>query len=676
MKLFICLLVFAVVLGDNLVVYDGTSGQLQNGFDNWSWATVNLQSQQYVPTGDKYSISVVCQQYQAFYLHANNPFPVSSFTSLSFKVNGGLSSDNQVEVWLLSGGNETGKGFDITNQIQANTWVTVSIDASLFDASPSTVISGVWWQASTLALSGTIYIDDIVFVTTPPPPATPVSFTLNLSKRTPVSPLIYGVNWANGTQLARNKYTVNRWGGEGVTRYAYDVDAANHASDWYFEDLPNAIPNPSTLPFNSSCDIFIQTTLSASATPIITTPLIGFTPIDRTVRCGFSVKKYGAQQSTDPYAPDCGNGIKPDGKTPITGNDPADTSRIINSTFVLAWLNHIDQAVGKGKVQYFELDNEPGLWNTIQRDVHPNPLTYDELWDRTVAYAGAIKKAYPNSKIFGPVPWGWCEYMYSPADNCQDGADRKAHGDLPMLAWYIQQLGLYKQKYGVQLVDVIDVHAYPTTNSIGSAAEDPATAALRLRSTRSFWDPTYVDESWVAQPIDLLPRIQGWIDQYNPGLPIAVSEYSWGDDNIITGALAQVMILGIFGKFNVFLGTRWVTPSLNTRTEEAFRIFTDYDGNGAKVQGDSVVVMSNNTDEAEAYAFDNNGALFIVIVNKQNSPLPAVVTLPTIKQGTVNLYSFSQSQALGHSGTATVANSQFTLSLAAWSATLAVVPSS
>lgn len=60
-------------------------------------------------------------------------------------------------------------------------------------------------------------------------------------------------------------------------------------------------------------------------------------------------------------------GIKSDGKTPITGNDPLDTSRIINETFVLAWLNHIDQAIGKGKVTYFELDNEPGLWNNIQR---------------------------------------------------------------------------------------------------------------------------------------------------------------------------------------------------------------------------------------------------------------------------------------------------------------------
>lgn len=34
---------------------------------------------------------------------------------------------------------------------------------------------------------------------------------------------------------------------------------------------------------------------------------------------------------------------------------------------------------------------------------------------------------------------GWCEYMYSPADNCAEGPDRKAHGDLPMLEYVFQR---------------------------------------------------------------------------------------------------------------------------------------------------------------------------------------------------------------------------------------------
>lgn len=67
-------------------------------------------------------------------------------------------------------------------------------------------------------------------------------------------------------------------------------------------------------------------------------------------------------------------GVKPDGKTNIVGNDPSDTSRVINETFVLDWLNHIDQSAGKGKVNFFELDNEPGLWDSVHRYFFSRPV--------------------------------------------------------------------------------------------------------------------------------------------------------------------------------------------------------------------------------------------------------------------------------------------------------------
>jgi len=234
--------------------------------------------------------------------------------------------------------------------------------------------------------------------------------------------------------------------------------------------------------------------------------------------------------------------------------------------------------------------------------------------------------------------------------------------------------GFVQKKYGVQLVDVIDVHIYPQGANVGTSAEDPLTAALRLRSTRDLWDPTYTDESWINEPIYLIPRIQEWIGTYNPGLQVAVSEYNWGTDDIITGALAQVMILGIFAKSQVYLATRWVAPDLDTKTEEAFRIFTNYDGKGSSVQGNSIGAESNNSIEAEAYAFNNNGQLFVIIVNKIDSPLQVIVQVPSTKQGQATLYSFSGSQTLGPAGTVSIGpNSQLQLSLAAWSATLAVL---
>ena len=48
-------------------------------------------------------------------------------------------------------------------------------------------------------------------------------------------------------------------------------------------------------------------------------------------------------------------------------------------------------------------------------------------------------------------------------------------------------------------LDILDIHYYPQASGVTSNKTDAATAALRLRSTRSLWDPTYTDESWIAQ---------------------------------------------------------------------------------------------------------------------------------------------------------------------------------
>ena len=45
----------------------------------------------------------------------------------------------------------------------------------------------------------------------------------------------------------------------------------------------------------------------------------------------------------------------------------------------------------------FALDNEPMLWNSTHRDVHPDPVTYDELLDRTIRYGSAVRAADPDA---------------------------------------------------------------------------------------------------------------------------------------------------------------------------------------------------------------------------------------------------------------------------------------
>src|ERR1043166_859078 len=52
-----------------------------------------------------------------------------------------------------------------------------------------------------------------------------------------ISPLIYGVAFASATQLADLNAPLNRSGGNATTRYNWQLNASNRASDWYFESI-------------------------------------------------------------------------------------------------------------------------------------------------------------------------------------------------------------------------------------------------------------------------------------------------------------------------------------------------------------------------------------------------------------------------------------------------------
>src|SRR4029077_12749074 len=96
--------------------------------------------------------------------------------------------------------------------------------------------------------------------------------------------------------------------------------------------------------------------------------------------CGFSAILFTSQQVTAPDA-NCGNGKLPNG-TPITGNNPLDTSFPISTTFVAGWINHLTSKYGfanAGGVRFYNLDNEPMLCSDNHRDVHPQTGGYQEM---------------------------------------------------------------------------------------------------------------------------------------------------------------------------------------------------------------------------------------------------------------------------------------------------------
>lgn len=671
-----------------LVAYDD---QLRNGFSDWSWATRNMAQTAVVHGGAK-AISFEPDAWGGLFFHRDLGIDTAVYDAVELWVHGGPGGGQNVRIALTTGGSIAGSdaplaGFVTGGVIPAGQWAKARIPFSSLGVTSGT-FDGFWLQDGTGGNQAAVYVDDVQLTerTTPPPPPAAVTVQIDPdADRHAINPFIYGVNFGTDAQMAALHWPVRRWGGNSTTRYSWQDDIANHANDWFFYNIEEDNPHPENLPDGSQADRFVDSTRAAGGQPILTVPLIGWTPIDRVRRWGFSVAKYGAQQQTECTAsgnapwcqPDAGNGLKPDG-TPIAGNDPHDTSRAIGPDFVTGWMAHLEGRTGtaaNGGVRLFALDNEPMLWNSTHRDVHPTATTYDELWQKTVDYASAMKAQDSGIKILGPVLWGWCAYFHSAADGCGPGPDQAAHGNLPFLDWYLKQVHDYETAHGVRLVDEVDIHYYPEAANVAlSNDESAATAARRLRTLKSLYDPAYVDESWIGTPVRLIPRLKEWIASRVPGTPLAITEYNFGDGAGASSALAQAEALAIFGREGVDLATRWVSPPENSLLEDAFRLYLNYDGAGSKVAGDSVRAVSSDVDAVGAYAVHGAGSrLYLLLFNKDTSVRSTSATVAGGIFGSAALYRFDGSHRLAAAGTADPVDGVLTLSLPARSATLAVL---
>lgn len=492
-----------------------------------------------------------------------------------------------------------------------------------------------------------------------PTPAPGSSLTLAVDMnagRHPISPGIYGIHYEPDEAFAREiELPVRRWGGNDKTRYNWQNDMYGNP-DWYFENEYTPL----------SADEFIAQGKRTGSDSIITLPMSGWVAKapgqpgnSATYPCSFDTRKYNyipqplpnglpATDPDDPNRAHCGSGITAyQNGSPVyfQGNDPHDTSIAIDTPFVTNWIDHLKLTHGtaaNGGVKYYGLDNEPDIWFETHRDVYPIAWKYDQFRDLSTRYATAVKAADPAALTLGPVAMGWTYYWYGSWDGQrQDWTtpdDQNAHGGTPFVPWYLQQMAAYEQQHGVRLLDYLDLHFYPQNGVDLRDAGDAAMQALRLRSTRALWDPTYVDESWIAQAgpdggiVRLIPRMREWVAQNYPGTKLAITEYNWGALDHINGALAQADILGIFGREGLDLATLFDTPYGNGGNFTpagpaafAFRIYRNYDGQHGKFGDVSVSATSSNQDKLSVYAAQrsSDNALTIMVINKTGSALAA-----------------------------------------------------
>jgi hypothetical protein len=518
------------------------------------------------------------------------------------------------------------------------------------------------------------------------------------ANRHAINPNIYGIAYGDAHDISALNVSLNRWGGNSTTRYNWQIDAHSAGSDWYFETYPDSSGTA-----GASADSYVSTTRSAGngAQPMFTVPMIDYLANlgpNRSTLKGFSVKKYGPQTATDPYNSDAGNGVSSATGANIAGNAPTDTGVANSTTIQQAWVQHFVNTFGNASsptgIKYYFLDNEPSLWYSTHRDVHPNPAAYQEMYNKIVAYATAIRSADPSAKIAGFEEWSWWAMYFSGLDQANgsgaSNSDYNTHSSTYYYPWLLKQLYAYKQATGTQLIDILTVHCYNATP--GDSDDSLAAQKIRNAETRILWDPNFQDPSWYGD-IGINGRVLNWIhtlqamvSTYHPGLQVGCTEYNWGDEPNLNGATTQADVLGIYGREGLDLATRWtVADNTNTTpityyvTYLASQIYRNYDGKNSTFGDTGVSAATANPDLLSAFAGvrSSDGALTVMVINKQHGSTPVNVSLANFAAaGTAQAWQINSASqtSITRLTDVTVASNAITTTVPSQSITLLVIP--
>lgn len=441
-----------------------------------------------------------------------------------------------------------------------------------------------------------------------------------------ISPLIYGVAGADPATLKALGATLDRWGGNPADRYNWVLGHAwNAGRDWEFRNLNY------TGGSGNSADNFVSQSLGAGAQPLLTVPAVGWVAKD-TNNDHLSV---GVPSNGGPPAAPGSDAIK--GYDPAANRAATSVASLPSRTVALSkpatvnaqavyqdeWVAHLAATFGaapKGPA-LFTIGNEPDLWSSTDTDVHPVQMSYADMLAMYEQYAAAVKAEDPGIQLLGPDVSGWTAYYYSALDRGTDNysthADQNAHHGQAFLPWWLSQIAAHDRAAGVRTLDYLDVHYYPQGSGIDSSASDAATQQLRIRSTRSLDDPNYTDESWISQPVDLIPRLKSWVAANYPGTKLAITEYSWGGEKDASGAVALGIVLGTFGRDGVDLASYWQFPPVNSPAGAAFRLYRNYDGHGGTF-GDRSLPCRSNAGPVAAFGsrHSSNGEIDLILVNE------------------------------------------------------------
>jgi mannan endo-1,4-beta-mannosidase len=429
----------------------------------------------------------------------------------------------------------------------------------------------------------------------------------------PISPYIYGVNDVDPAGL---NLTVRRLGGNRMTGYNWVNNASNAGSDWH-QTSDNWLCDSH---HETDCDQpgafarhFVQKDREDGLATLMTIPIAGYVAADKDGVVSEAETAPSRRWKKIEFHKHRPYTLQPDPQSPVVYEDE----------FVNYLVSNFKKA-GEGGVQFYDLDNEPGIWSTTHPRLHPQKTGYWELINKTEAAADNILRVDPTALIFGGVLYGWQAYLTLQNSPDSESLD-KTFGTF--LDFYLAQIRNLERRHHKRLVQVLDLHWYPEAQGAGKRITEgdvsPDSREARVQAPRSLWDPGYVEKSWITQwstkgqAIQLIPWVKEKIDKYCPGTKLAFSEYDYGAGNDVSGGLAQADVLGIFGKYGIFLSCYW--GDLKPYNRAAFELYRNYDGRNGSFGDTAVSAATEDVSETSCYASidtQNPGVLWVVALNK------------------------------------------------------------
>ena len=453
-------------------------------------------------------------------------------------------------------------------------------------------------------------------------PAQTVHFTVeaNLDSAVKISQYIYGTNQLLSGAGDSENWTAYRLGGNRLTGFNWENNASNaghdyyHSSDWYLSDL-YGVPRDSAEVPGKLISTFQGEALRLGAFPLLTLQMAGFVSRDKNGPVADSETAPSPRWAVVKSLKEGPLSLSPD-----TTDD---------TVYVDECVNFLVNRFGRGNtstgVRGYALDNEPSLWPSTHPRIHPAATTCQELTQKGIQLAAIVKNIDPSAEIFGPVLYGFNAFrcLQDAPDWTSVSAGKGYHW---FIDYYLDEMKKASTSEGRRLLDVLDLHWYPDVlGDHGITSPDATTMndfIARVQAPRTLWDPDYIENSWITKYyrsyLPLIPAVLKSINDYYPGTKLAFTEFSYGGENDISGAIAIDDVLGIFAKYGIYLATYWQLSSNAQYISEAYKMYRNYDGSNSTF-GDYYVPSRTEDDSlTSVYASVKSWTdeIHIIAINK------------------------------------------------------------